>query len=137
MSAFILLFGFLFCTSLFFGCSGSIEKNKLTSSKWNLETLNGAKVTLPDGQFVTLEIVSESGSVAGKAPCNSYSSTYNENGEQLKFNVITSTKMACDEMNLESEYYNTLGKITAYKISGDKLKLYSGSTLAAEYKKAN
>lgn len=132
MSSFILLFGLML-----YGCSGSTEKNKLTSSKWNLETLNGVKVSLPEGRMVTLEINSEQGSVSGKAPCNSYSTTYNEAGDLLKFNVITSTKMACDELNLESEYYNALGKVTAYKTSGSKLKLYSGSTVLAEFNKTN
>jgi heat shock protein HslJ len=122
--------------TLLAACSGSVQNTKLTSAKWNLETLNGAKVTLPEGKIVTLEVNSEKGAVSGKAPCNTYSCSYDEYGEQLKFNVITSTKMACDDLGMESDYYTALGKVTGYKIAGSKLKLYNGSTVIAEFTKA-
>lgn len=118
------------------GCAGSPQNTRLTSAKWNLETLNGAKVTLPEGKIVTLEVNSEKGAVSGNAPCNSYSCSYDEYGEQLKFNAITSTKMACDDLGMESDYYTALGKVTGYRISGGKLKLYSGNTVVAEFTKA-
>jgi heat shock protein HslJ len=128
---------FVLTTFLLIGCGGSSQKTTLFTSKWNLETLNGAKVLLPEGKFVTLEIDSERGSAAGKAPCNSYSCSYDEYNDQLKFNAIRSTKMACDQLGLEDEYFGALGKVTGYKITGGKLRLYSGGTLIAEYIKTN
>lgn len=125
----------IFTAFVFYNCGGSSQKTAFPTSKWNLETLNGAKVTLPEGKFVTLEIDSEKGSAAGRAPCNSYSCSYDEYNDQIKFNAVRSTKMACDQLGLEDEYFGALGKVTGYKVSGNKLRLYNGSTLIAEYLK--
>lgn len=119
------------------GCSsGSYEiTTKFVTSKWQLEKLNGSALTLTDTKQVTLEINAEAGNAAGQAPCNKYSCSYDQYNDEIKFNTITSTKMACDDLGKESEYYTMLGTITKYKVSGDKLFLYAGSKIVAEFSK--
>lgn len=118
-----------------FGCSsGYYEINsKLQTGKWQLEKLNGAAITLADTRQVTLEINAESSSAAGQAPCNRYSCSYDQDNEKIKFGTITSTKMACDDLGKESEYYSMLKDATKFIITGDKLTLFNGSKAVAEF----
>ena len=52
----------------------------------------------------------------------------------MKFSGVGSTKMMCDDNLNESDYFNALGKVDAYKISGGKLTLLSGSKEILIYK---
>ncbi len=53
----------------------------------------------------------------------------------MKLSEISSTKMACDEMTDESDYFNALGKIDGYSVSGGKLSLTSFGNAVAVFKK--
>lgn len=131
------LFVSLSISGIGIGCSsGNYEiSTKLQSGKWQLEKLNGTAVIFTESKQVTLEIDAESGKAAGQAPCNRYSCSYDQYNDQIKFNTITSTKMACDDLGKESEYYTMLGNVTKYKVSGDRLTLLSGSKTIAEFTK--
>ena len=85
---------------------------------------------MPEGKYVTLEINTEIGNVSGKAPCNSYSAAYDLYNEQLKFSSIISTKMACEELALENDYFSALGNVNAYKITDTKLILINNTSFA-------
>jgi heat shock protein HslJ len=126
MKKYIVLLIGLILTALA-GCSAGL--GSLQTSKWNVDSINGTKVILPSGQRITMDVNTDKASVSGRAPCNSYSATYVELGESIKFSPIVSTKMACDELSLENQYFEALGKVTSYTISGNHLSFYSGTAL--------
>jgi heat shock protein HslJ len=113
------------------GCSGSKEKPGLDSSRWKLVSLNGAPFNMANDKMVTMELNSETSKVSGKAPCNSYTGSYNEERGQLQFMSIVSTKMACDELARESEYFAALNSVTNYNIAPGTLKLMTGGKVVA------
>lgn len=142
MKAITILFTMAFFVSLSIleigtGCSsGYYEINsKLQTGKWQLEKLNGTAYTTSDSKQVTLEINAETSSAAGQAPCNRYSCSYDQNDDKIKFGTITSTKMACDDLGKETEYYSMLKDVTKFIITGDKLTLFNGSKAIAEFTK--
>jgi heat shock protein HslJ len=112
--------------AVFAGCSAS--SSKLSTTKWTVESLNGTKLTSAANK-ITFNVDSEVGKVSGKAPCNSYSSSYDEYNEQFRLNAVISTKMACDQLSLETEYFTALGRVTRYKLTGSRLSLYAGDVL--------
>jgi heat shock protein HslJ len=129
------LFGFVMVVLIAAGCSGSSEKPGIDSSNWKLVTLNGVPFKLTDDKMVTMQLTSETSKVSGKAPCNSYSGTYNEARGQLQFMNIISTKMACDDLSKESEYFAALNSVTNYNIAPGTLKLMTGGKVVAEFSK--
>ena len=66
-------------------------------------------------------ILFSDGSVQGQAPCNSYSATYTVSGSQLTLGPVLSTKMACDDLTIESAYLAALGTVSGWSVdaSGD------------------
>lgn len=131
----VMCFGIL--TAVLSGCTGSSEKSQsgLDSSNWKLVRLNGVPVNPSSSKEITLLLDSDKSKASGKAPCNSYSGSYNEARGQIQFMNIISTKMACDDLQLESEYFAALNTITNYNIDPGKLKLLSGPNVVAEFSK--
>ncbi len=91
--------------------------------------LEGAVWTLRDSagqpasaQPVTLRF--ESGTVSGRAPCNSVSASYTLDGDGLRFGPIARSKMYCaDTSALEDAYLAALRQIDRATIEGGTLTL--------------
>jgi heat shock protein HslJ len=69
----------------------------------------------------SVTILFADGSATGQAPCNSYSAPYAVNGSELTLGPIVSTKMACDDLAVESAYLTALATVTGWSVdaSGD------------------
>src|SRR5690606_30053505 len=61
----------------------------------------------------------------GNSSCNDYSTTFQIDGNTIKFNDPVSTEMAC-EGNGEAAFFSTLKTISGYSISGTTLNLLMG-----------
>jgi heat shock protein HslJ len=62
----------------------------------------------------------------GFAGCNRMFGGYALEGESLKFAQMGGTKMACldqERMRLEQDYFDMLGRVSRWKISGHTLEL--------------
>lgn len=130
-------FAAMFFVLILSGCSGSKEKITiipLIGTEWKLETLNGKTVSLNSGNYITLNFAVTSDKISGTAVCNTYFGEYKKSGDAMKFIGIGSTKMMCDDNLNESDYFNALGKVDAYKISGGKLSLIGNGSVIAVYK---
>ena len=85
--------------------------------------------------WIDVEITAEfaEGQVAGSAGCNSYSASYQLEGNSLSLGPVASTRMACEEerMQRESEFLSALGAAAGYSIKLDTLTLTdpAGNTL--------
>lgn len=111
-------------------CASSASRQSLTASPWLLTELNGES-PLPD-TTITAEF-DEDGNVSGSSGCNTYTTTYTVNGDQLNFNeqVIT-TLMACLEpvMEQENAYLQVLRETATFESDENNLTLYDGDSKA-------
>lgn len=67
--------------------------------------------------------------ISGSSGCNSYSGSYEINGDRIEFGLFASTMMACPEpqMELESGYLSALGGSTRFEIVDSSLTLMDDS----------
>lgn len=127
------LLGIALVTLTLYSCGSTKEVDPiamLTSKNWELKSINGNDVDaskfsngLPNATFST------DNKIMGKGGCNSYSGSYNLNEEMgLNVSQVISTKMACDALNGETEYFDALNKVNMAKIDSDKLTLMTDVT---------
>ncbi len=131
MKTIILLFQ-IFTVILFYGCSTSDTSDGilLTGTEWVMFEMDGVKYENASGKNVTIMFDGKTKKMSGKAPCNTYGSTYVKKNNKLSFRNIFTTEMACGELDVESAYYKLLPKVFAYQISGDKLYLFDSGGMA-------
>ena len=129
---------FISITISFTGCSGGKQTSTNTTLEgleWELEALNGRIVADTNGNKVTLILNNGTGKMSGSSTCNKYFGGYKVDGSTLSFSGLGSTKMMCDEMSIETEYFSALSRVDKYEITNEKLKLYRGSKVILKYKK--
>ena len=73
---------------------------------WVLATVDGVAA----GYVATLDL-SQEGRLTGQAPCNRYFADMALQAEALDLGPIGATKMACEAMQGESDYFATLGQM--------------------------
>jgi len=96
----------------------------LGNTDWDLSEMNS--VDLPAGSIVTLDFGDEM-DAGGRSFCNGFFGSYEIDGDLLTFGPLGSTMMACPEMDLETEYLQTLATVTAYRIVDGNLVLMNAS----------
>ncbi len=126
---------------LFSACSSSknIDKQLLTGHTWELEYLAGPKITF-DSLFPVkspqLTFETDSLLVTGNDGCNGYTSPFTLKGKNISFGEPgPSTLMYCGEG--EAIFRETIKKIDAYKIDGEKLVLLTGDMPMMRFHKIN
>ena len=115
---------------LFSACSSSdskeSDKQTLTGHTWELEYLSGPKITF-EGLFEVkkpqLTFNQESKTVTGNDGCNNYDAPFTLEGNKLSFGESSgpTTLMYCGEGDVF--FRETIKKIDAYKMEGEKLVL--------------
>jgi heat shock protein HslJ len=115
------------------GQSQPADPQKLLIPRWFLRamTVDGREVPIEaDQQKVTIQFA-EDGSANGTASCNSFFTNYEAGKDgQMLFGPIGATKMWCDQMPLESDYFEALSQVQRYNTDNNQLTLTSedGST---------
>ncbi len=130
----ILIFTFLIC---FAGCSSVKDlggSKALTANSWKLKTMNGSELKLSSVKEVSL-VFDKTGKISGFGGCNNYFGVYTASGDALTFSEIGSTKMACDDMMTESDYFNLLKKTDKYGVTNNVLTLYSAGVAVLTFDK--
>jgi heat shock protein HslJ/uncharacterized membrane protein len=120
----------------FYGCGYYIADYRLYDN-WVLEELKGKKVSKDNfaNEVPLLEINASDKKIIGYAGCNRINGTLFQERELLRFTNIISTRMACDEANLEQEYLKCLQSSTRYEIKNNRLYLSTPSELLIVFKK--
>lgn len=108
-------------------CTKDLTLIKQKDTKWELTRWPGK--TLPAKAKATLNITNGS-KIGGKSFCNSYGGNAVINGNAIQFSKIFGTQMYCEPFaKAEHAYYADLEKVTAGKVSGNRLYLYQNETL--------
>lgn len=124
---------FLFITilCLFASCTSTKNNNTIsdatiTETYWKLNELNGKAVMVPEGRKEAhLILKKENARLNGNNGCNIVNGSYElSNPNRIRFSQMISTKMACMDMDTESEFMNVLSMADSYHIKGDTLQLF-------------
>lgn len=102
-------------------------------------SIANTKWTLADnvkGKTPTLNIDGEK--VNGNGGCNSYFGTLMTDASTGTFNAsqLGSTKMACENMAVESNFMSMMQKANRYVVNGNTLELYQDNLLLLKFNKA-
>ncbi len=117
------------------------EPATLTNTLWEVTFYNngrGGAVSVVGGTQITAQF-GEDGSLGGNASCNSYSTSYELDGENITIpDLIATTLMACATpegvMEQEAEYLAALPTAATYTIQEDTLELRTNEgSLVASY----
>lgn len=105
---------------------------------WKLVRLSGQVVEGPDSRRAAhLELDRGRKSFAGSTGCNKLAGRYQIQGEELSFVSVGTKRTGCrDGSDREERLLEALGKVTRWKISGDRLTLYAGKEAVLELREA-
>lgn len=113
----------------------SSAQGRLTNTQWRLASFGeaGAESPVVEGTAVTLKFGAD-GRAGGSGGCNSYGGEYREQGENLSFDRIISTKRACLEQSAnrqEQRYFAALESASMFKLSDNRLTVVHGDGRSA------
>ncbi len=104
-----------------------MDKNDI-QKKWELSVLDGNEIRAKQPVYIELN---NDNKVNGFAGCNRLMGSYTiENGNQIKFNQLSTTRMACRDMKLERRVLEILNSSDGFTIDDGKLMLNIGSKSA-------
>ena len=115
------------CTSMSSSKVGSSQVN-IANTKWSLaENVKGNKPTL----------VLEAGKLTGNAGCNNYFGelALDATAGNFKTNNVGSTRKMCENMEVESQFFNMLKEVDKYVVNAGVLELYKGNLLLMKFNK--
>ena len=119
------------------GC-GNYRGTYQLNTIWTLQSIGTKNVDLAKYQqdAPALDIRLNENRIYGNAGCNRFSGSFSVKDDELVIGPLISTKMACDNMDIEVQMLSKLsGKSMKYVIIGDKLLLGEGTNLMT-FKKA-
>nr|WP_288933595.1 META domain-containing protein [uncultured Allomuricauda sp.] len=116
-------------TQVFEGCGSYITDYRLHDI-WVLEEMKGATVSKEDfnGTDVpNMEVNINNNKFSGFSGCNRMTGTLFYEKDVLRFTQVASTRMACPNMEKESEFLTALQSSTTYEVENNRLYLSNGS----------
>lgn len=103
----------------------SMDPPKLTGTIWRPVELSGQRVTQQtSSQSAYLQFTNDPETrVSGSTGCNRLMGRYTQEGDQLYFTALATTRMACPDMTLEQTFTDALNDTTGWHIENDELIL--------------
>ncbi|RYC71814.1 MULTISPECIES: META domain-containing protein [Spirosoma] len=109
---------------------------ELYAHRWNLTELNGRAVTPPEPERRAhlLFTPGQVNKVSGSGGCNRITGTYELSGSnRITFAPLATTRMACPDMETESQFLKALAQATKYSLADNYLLLSSDTVLLARF----
>lgn len=98
---------------------------------WRLVQLNGAEFT-PLARFN----IAIDNRMAGKAPCNTFVGTVEGDASSFKIGPIAATRMACDNLDAETTFFQGLESANSARLDGETLIFTGEGGLEMVFEKA-
>ena len=111
----------ILCLTLALTTPAHADETGLWEADWMLVSIDGAPLAV----HVILRL-DEAGKISGQGPCNRYFGTVQGVLPEFHAQDIGSTKMACPDLGLESQYFQTLQAVDHAEIIADALHLTGG-----------
>lgn len=106
---------------LYQGCGNYLSDSRLQGT-WTLEQLSGKEVTIEKKPFLNFSLADNK--VSGNTGCNRITGTLEPIGDKINLGPIAATKMACPNMDVESQILSLLNEDDLrYKVSDKQLEL--------------
>jgi uncharacterized membrane protein/heat shock protein HslJ len=121
------------------GCGRYLEDYRLHDI-WVLDSINNKKTQPSDFMkgLPLLELNLTEQKVFGHTGCNNLTGSIEVQGNAIHFGLLSTTRMACNNIDLENRYINSLtGKTIPYKIEPGKLHLQVSRDSLYIYKKVD
>jgi heat shock protein HslJ len=121
-------------TLITFTFAGSaMAQASLSGRDWALTYLRGTRI---GNVKASLNIDAAGKKFTGNTGCNIMNGSVHIDRTRIGFNTVITTKRACtrETAPVESSLLSTLGKATRYQITNDRLRLYAGRLLVAEFR---
>lgn len=115
---------------------GEKGKFSLAETKWRLTELNGKSVDQTTRRDYFINFDSDSGRFRAYVGCNSIAGNYfMKASNKLGFTNVIATRKACDNMDVERNFFNNLQKVDNYMMEdGNRiLHLHIGKKAAAKF----
>lgn len=121
----------LFAVLLLAGCvssptnspGGDVVAMPLTNTYWELVSVAGQPVPETDSQQKPHVLFLDDGRVSGFSGCNQYMGDYRVTGENLLFDSMSSTLMACPQNQTEDLLFAAFAKTVGVNLEGIELRL--------------
>lgn len=125
------------CNSGKSGMNNNLSKADDLKGSWMLIEVDGVKVTLSDNNAnnVSLSLGQSEGGLHGQSWCNTYFGSYTASDGKVTIGDIGATRMACDQIMDEQNYFNILQKMTSFSIT-DKVLTLSGDSHELKFSRA-
>tara|TARA_R110002050_G_scaffold76646_3_gene163953 strand:- start:5277 stop:6041 length:765 start_codon:yes stop_codon:yes gene_type:complete len=105
----------------------SAQVNSQLNASWELQLINDIPVVV-DRELPYLELQLNNDRFSGFGGCNRINGPVRQDGPTLKFGMIIATKMACPDLETETQFLELLNNRTwGYKIEGSNLVLTDGN----------
>ena len=109
----------------------AVGKFTLAETKWKLIVLNKKIVTQKGKKPYFLKLNSKDGKFNAYAGCNAMMGSYvMPSAYTLSFSETASTKMACPNMTLETQFFAMLEKTNSYLLDNETLTLFDKKKVA-------
>lgn len=105
----------------------AMKENKITDVRWQLTEMIGKPVTKSENQRQPIFIMfnSEENRVNGFGGCNNFMGGFElKEGNRISFKQMASTMMACENLDTELSFMQTLEQIDNYTINDGILSLH-------------
>lgn len=102
--------------------------DNLNALQWKLMDLGDVSISFENEALRTpfLHFLTDNNRLSGNGGCNRFNGRYEiKSGNQISFLEITSTKMACELMEIENKFFNVLERADNYTLNHDTLSIYS------------
>lgn len=113
-------------------CACRKGKNNLplNGTEWHLMRLMGRDLALEGDKFVFT--FNENGEFSGMGACNRIFGTFKSTAlRELSVENIASTRVACPDASLETEFSTVLDRATHYEVDGNLLLILSNGEVQA------
>ena len=132
------------CAVVLAGCAVSpapvtpqaIESVPVEGTTWQLASLGGVAVQPGTAmEQPTLRLDASTRRASGNTGCNSFGGSYTRAGDRLTFGDAAMTRRACASgMDVEQRYVTALRAADRFEVAGDRLTLYAGTRVLAEFR---
>lgn len=106
-----------------------LKKEKMLNSEQEITgnfIITTFKGTAVSDKNMSMNFNAEAGQVSGKGVCNRFSGSFTTSNSKIKFSQAATTKMMCQEPELERDFFQALNQVDHFSLKKEELMLMKG-----------
>lgn len=114
------------------------QDDTILDAYWMLISVEGQDVTRQkDSRTAFIRFQEDENDVHGFTGCNKFKGKYKLSENKLQLSELSTSRMACDNMEMETKLIEVLGRVDSYKLTKNLLTLYAGDKAVATFMTGN